>query len=194
MREEEFFQRIDSVAKMLNVKEATIRKYQLEIERDHGYRFKRSTKNHLLFSDYDIDMFRRIMYLKSESDMTVSQAIADVMKSVDIIRETPPKQSSSTQGEQEGELQVELNANKEFFEMVAQLKEFIVELKESNAKKDEQITLLLEEKSKESKLLEQKLNQRDENLMSLMRDMQEVKKQLATSNEPKGFLARLFGK
>ncbi|MED4262016.1 DUF3967 domain-containing protein [Priestia aryabhattai] len=194
MREEAFFQKIDNVAKMLNVKEATIRKYQLEIEREHGYRFKRSTKNHLLFSDYDIDMFRRIMYLKSESDMTVSQAIADVMKTVDIIRETPPNTASSTKGEQEGELQVELNANKEFFEMVAQLKEFIVELKESNAKKDEQITLLLEEKSKESKLLEDKLNQRDENLMSLMRDMQEVKKQLAASNEPKGFFAKLFGK
>lgn len=200
MGEDMYFQKIEDVARDLGMSTAVIRKYQLEIEASHGYRFRRNNQGRLLFSNFDVDMFHKIVFLKNEQKKSVSEAIAEAVKDVKSIKEQnyndyeTHNEASSTQVKQEGELQVELNSSKEVFEMLVQLKELLVEQKASMDKKDQQIALLLEERNNERKLLEEKLNQRDENLMTLMRDMQDVKKQMASASEPKGFFAKLFGK
>jgi hypothetical protein len=199
---EDIYLKIEDVARKLNISDSLIRKYQLQIEAEHDYRFYRSNKR-VLYSEYDVEMFRRIMHLKNFEGLTVAKALAQAVRELKEVQKQnynnyegydPHNEASSTQVEPEGELQVELTSNKEVFEMMVQLKELIVELKASNDKKDEQIMLLLEEKDKKDRTLEERLGQRDEHLMSLVRDMQEVKKQLAASSEPKKWWEKLLGK
>ncbi|PEZ01343.1 hypothetical protein CN326_21570 [Bacillus sp. AFS018417] len=73
------YQKVDGVAKALGIAASTVKKYYLLIE-EHNYRFKRSVQGQVMFSDYDISLFRKLIRLKNEPGMTLHKAVEQLLK------------------------------------------------------------------------------------------------------------------
>lgn len=57
------FEKVESAAKIIGVAPSTVKKYYLLFEQE-GYKFKRSNKGYVLFSNHDIDLLKELMILK----------------------------------------------------------------------------------------------------------------------------------
>lgn len=62
------------VAKILNVKNSTLRKYSLSLEQ-LGYTFQKNTQNQRWYNDKDVTLFRKIITLRDNGDITIKAAI-----------------------------------------------------------------------------------------------------------------------
>lgn len=65
---------VEEAAQMVGVKKSTIKKYYLLFE-EEGYKFNRTTQGQLFFSSNDILLFKKLIELKNEPGMKVSNAI-----------------------------------------------------------------------------------------------------------------------
>lgn len=74
----EVYEKVDSVASLLNIKLSTFKKYYGEFEK-HGYRFQRSSEGHVLFSEHDIEMIREFVDIKNHPSMTLQKAVKEVL-------------------------------------------------------------------------------------------------------------------
>ena len=61
------------VARLLNIKEPTLRKYSLLLEKV-GYEFKRNAQGQRWYSDKDITVFRKFIALKYNADMNLESS------------------------------------------------------------------------------------------------------------------------
>lgn len=75
----EYYHKVDEVAKVLGVTLSTVKKYYLLFE-EQNYKFKRSNKGHLMFSEKDIDLFNKLIELKNEPGMKVHNAVEQLIK------------------------------------------------------------------------------------------------------------------
>lgn len=66
--------KVKELANILGISESTVKKYYLLFE-DRGYRFMRSTQGKVMFSDYDISLFQKLIKKKNEPGMTVQKTI-----------------------------------------------------------------------------------------------------------------------
>ena len=53
----ELLEKVENVAKVLNISSSTLKKYYLLFE-EEGYRFKRSAEGHVLFAPYDVELLK----------------------------------------------------------------------------------------------------------------------------------------
>ncbi|WP_242214896.1 MerR family transcriptional regulator [Bacillus cereus group sp. BfR-BA-01383] len=72
------YKNVNEVAELLSIAPSTVKKYYLLFEPQ--YRFKRNNQGLLMFSDYDIDLFRNLIRLKNNSGMTVAKAVEQILK------------------------------------------------------------------------------------------------------------------
>lgn len=70
--------KVEDVAKLLEVTPSTISKYYLLFEKNN-YRFKRSNKGSLMFSDNDVELFRKLIELKNSPGLTVEKAVVQLL-------------------------------------------------------------------------------------------------------------------
>ena len=73
------FEKVESAAKIIGVAPSTVKKYYLLFEQE-GYKFKRSNKGYVLFSNHDIDLLKELMILKNQSGMTIQKAVKEIVK------------------------------------------------------------------------------------------------------------------
>ena len=71
--------KVEDVANLLEVTPSTISKYYLLFEKNN-YRFKRSNKGGLMFSDNDVELFRKLIELKNSPGLTVEKAVVQLLE------------------------------------------------------------------------------------------------------------------
>uniref|UniRef100_UPI00402AAD82 DUF3967 domain-containing protein n=1 Tax=Bacillus sp. DX2.2 TaxID=3073452 RepID=UPI00402AAD82 len=155
------------VAMMLKVQESTLRKYCIMLE-EAGYPFHKNEHGHRGFLDQDVITLRRLIEIKSHPDMTLKQACNAVMiwiKEKDVSEDDT---NVITEAEQHNERYNELK------EMIQQQNHLL-----------EKLTHKLDA---QQRYIDEKLEKRDQQFMSVIREIQEEKKILletaATKKKP----------
>lgn len=75
------FAGVDDVARELGLSPSTIKKYYLLIE-ENGYRFTRSRTGKVIFSERDLEIFKRLIQIKNEKGIKVVDAVKTVISSI----------------------------------------------------------------------------------------------------------------
>jgi transcriptional regulator of heat shock response len=156
------------VATMKKIQESTLRKYCIMLE-DQGYHFHKNDHGHRGFMDNDVITLRKLIEIKSHPDMTLKQACNAIMTWVKEKNTSEVDTNVITKNEQYNKQYNELKK-----EMIQQQNEM---LKKLAMKMDEQ-----------QRCIDERLERRDQQLMSAIRKMQEEKRVLletaATNKKP----------
>lgn len=175
------YENVSQVAKRLKVSLSTVKKYYLLIEGYNCYAFKRDERERVIFDDYDVRLLQRLVELKSMPQVTLEDACKLLLeeerltvKNTDMTVITPGSD----------DLKV----------LLKELKD-IVELQQKQLQnQNEQITKLTSLLESQQKLLDyssaiekQQVIDRDQAVMTVMRELQEVKQIVAASNEKKWY-------
>ncbi|RAS78207.1 MerR family transcriptional regulator [Priestia endophytica] len=178
---------------MLDIRESTLRKYAVQLEKV-GWKFAKNSNGHRQYTDTDIAAIRRVIQAKDKSDITIEKASKQV---VSILK----GKSASVPATMELEIEERYSDD-------------IKELKETVQKQTEFIKLLADRLEERDKFIQQRLAKqeeqllnRDNKLLETMRAIHEQKKEqdetlrliAATQEEmeaqkKKGFFARLLGR
>lgn len=165
--------RIEDVSDILGMSSSTVKKYYLLIE-EHGYRFKRSQEGHVLFSESDIQLFKKLIEVKNQKGMTLPKAVKRVISSMtDVTVMTDEIMTDTT----------DITAITVMTEDIGQIKEIMLKQNQMLMSQQEQINSLLIEQQQSKKLIESNSTKRDELLMQSIRETQEVKKMLAAASQ-----------
>jgi len=145
------------VATMLEIKESTLRKYCIMLE-EHGYHFHKNEHGHRGFMDNDVITLKKLIEIKKHPNMTLKQACDAIMTWVKEKDMSQVDTDVITEDEQHDERYNELK------EMIQQQNEM---LKQMAIKMDEQ-----------QRYIDERLERRDQHLMSAIREIQEEKRVL----------------
>lgn len=90
--------KINEVAAILGVTSSAVKKYYLLFEKNN-YKFTRSKQGQLVFSEYEIELFRKLIQLKNEPGNTVEKSVEILLnKEPQKIKELDLKQLMIQQG------------------------------------------------------------------------------------------------
>lgn len=150
------------IADILKVKESTLRKYCLLLEKS-GYDFLKNEHGHRAFFDHDVIVLRKMISLKSGADMTLEEAIKSVIawkKGNDITAsDTEEKRYIMRYNDLVGEFKLlqeqQINFNKELIQQIKNQQEYI----------------------------EHRLEQRDRLLIQTIRETLEIRKEIASAKK-----------
>lgn len=189
------------VAEQLGIQSSTLRKYADVLEKE-GYTFIKNERGHRKYRESDVMVFRKVINLKSDTDMTLENATKQIVSWHQGVEVLPLERHEVERYEEPDfnatPLQVMIQDQKEVIEKQNYL---LQELNKRLAEQDQRFT------QRESELLSaiqsiqdsQKLiatnssedmakNQgRDEMLMQTIREVQEVKKMIAASKDKKWY-------
>ncbi|PGM86345.1 DUF3967 domain-containing protein [Bacillus cereus] len=164
------------VAKNLGIGSSTLRKYCLALE-EAGYPFERGNNNSRIFYHKDVATIERLVTAMNKKNVTLEQAINLAMASVE-----------------ENEIATVATDSVVNTEHIKALSERIERLEQLNLE-------LIERLNQQSKLLQEtdakrtiREEQRDVQLMQVLREIQDSKRLIAASEQKKSFWVRLFGK
>jgi DNA-binding transcriptional MerR regulator len=171
------------IAKLLNVKESTLRKYSILLEKN-GITFKRNNQNQRWYSDEDVILFQKLTTLKNNGDMSLEESAKAVClwsKGDDVTQELTVTDNDTERYDTD---------IKEIKELIHTQNEIIKEL--SNKLNDQQ------------QYIEERMDRRDQLLIQSLRETLDTQKQIATTQsehtedkpkeQPKqSFWKRIFG-
>ncbi|KZD51622.1 DUF3967 domain-containing protein [Bacillus cereus] len=164
------------VAKNLGIGSSTLRKYCLALE-EAGYPFERGNNNSRIFYHKDVATIERLVTAMNKKNVTLEQAINLVMTSTE-----------------ENEIATVATDNVADTEHIKTLTERIERLEQLNLE-------LIQRLDQQSKLLQEtdaqriiREEQRDVQLMQVLREIQDSKRLIAASEQKKSLWSRLFGK
>ncbi|MDG1570376.1 DUF3967 domain-containing protein [Bacillus cereus] len=164
------------VAKNLGIGSSTLRKYCLALE-EAGYPFERGNNNSRIFYHKDVATIERLVTAMNKKNVTLEQAINLAMTSTE-----------------ENEIATVATDNVADTEHIKTLTERIERLEQLNLE-------LIQRLDQQSKLLQEtdaqriiREEQRDVQLMQVLREIQDSKRLIAASEQKKSLWSRLFGK
>ncbi|MED2837547.1 DUF3967 domain-containing protein [Bacillus wiedmannii] len=164
------------VAKNLGIGSSTLRKYCLALE-EVGYPFERGSNNSRIFFHKDVATIERLVTAMNKKNVTLEQAINLAMTSVT-----------------ENEISTVATNSVANTEQIKVLSERIERLEQLNLE-------LIQRLDQQSKLLQEtdaqriiREEQRDIQLMQVLREIQDSKRLIAASEHRKSLWSRLFGK
>jgi hypothetical protein len=159
------------IALILKIQESTLRKYSLLLEKN-GYEFLKNENGHRAYFDEDIIVLKKMMELKSGSDMTLEQACISVVawKKETVI--APRDTEENRHVVRYNELFEEF---KSFKEQQLQYNDQMMELNKE---------LLMQLKRQEA-YIKNSIEDRDQKLMLAVRETIETKQRLAASEQEK---------
>lgn len=164
------------VAKNLGIGSSTLRKYCLALE-EAGYPFERGNNNSRIFYHKDVATIERLVTAMNRKNVTLEQAINLAMASVE-----------------ENEIATVATDSVADTEHIKALIERIERLEQLNLG-------LIQRLDEQSKLLQEtdtqriiREEQRDIQLMQVLREIQDSKRLIAASEQKKSFWSRLFSK
>lgn len=164
------------VAKNLGIGSSTLRKYCLALE-EAGYPFERGNNNSRIFYHKDVAIIERLVTAMNKKNVTLEQAINLAMASVE-----------------ENEIATVATHNVADTEHIKTLMERIERLEKLNLE-------LIQRLDQQSKFLQEtdakriiREEQRDIQLMQVLREIQESKRLIASSDQKKSLWDRLFRK
>ncbi|HWL23351.1 MAG TPA: DUF3967 domain-containing protein [Ureibacillus sp.] len=146
------------VSNILGVQESTIRKYCALMQK-HNYEFNKNSVGHRIFYAKDIEVIKKIIELKNNSSLTLNEAVKTILNSdIDDITD------------------IETTSNQDYSKLLNEFKSFQTEQMNFNKQ-------LLEQLEKQNNYIKNSLEERDRNLMHLLKESMESKKQIAVAIE-----------
>ena len=175
------YESVNQIAKRLRVSPSTVKKYYLLIESYNCYVFKRDEQGRVIFSDYDLKLLQRLMELKNMPQVTLEEACKLLLEE-EGLKNTEAVMTVITP--EDNDLKALLQELKSTVEI--QQKQLQTQSEQIN-----QLTNLLESQQKllvDSNTVEKKqINDRDKAVITVMRELQEVKQMIAANNEKKWY-------
>ncbi|MEH7752138.1 DUF3967 domain-containing protein [Bacillus toyonensis] len=164
------------VAKNLGIGSSTLRKYCLALE-EVGYPFERGNNNSRIFYHKDVATIERLVTAMNKKNVTLEQAINLAITSTE-----------------ENEIATAVTDDVANTEQIKALTERIERLEQLNLE-------LIQRLDRQSKFLQEtdakriiREEQRDIQLMQVLREIQDSKRLIAASEQKKTLWSRLFGK
>ncbi|MGG3887573.1 DUF3967 domain-containing protein [Metabacillus fastidiosus] len=188
----EIVYRSNEVADLLKVASSTLRKWCAALEAQ-GYEFTRGSNNSRLYSDRDVVTLRRLRELIQVRKMALESAANAVLSILDEEeRARSATEESAIFGSATDAIVVNEQSDKldEILKRLDQQESFNQELLRRLDKQQQYI-------EKQDRYISDRLEARDEQLMTALREVQETKKLTAVAQDEakkKGFFARLFNK
>lgn len=164
------------VAKNLGIGSSTLRKYCLSLE-EAGYPFERGNNNSRIFYHKDVATIERLVAAINKKNVTLEQAINLVMISV-------AENKIAT-------VAIDNVADTEHIKALTKRIERLEQLNLELIQRLDQQNKLLQETDAQRIIREE---QRDSQLMQVLREIQDSKRLIAASEQKKSFWSRLFGK
>ncbi len=165
------------IAKLLKVKESTLRKYSLLLE-DVGYSFQKNSRKQRYYSDNDIIALRKLVTLK-DSGMTLDESVKGLILWL--------------KGDEQESKDVALYQS-ETDSVIKSDNSDISELKDLIYKQNELIGELSERLDKQQVYINERLNKHDDLLMRSLDESLETKKLIAATEEKQSFWSKIFRK
>ncbi|MEH7580152.1 DUF3967 domain-containing protein [Priestia megaterium] len=177
------------VAKSLGIARSSLTKYCIALE-NKEYKFIRGSNNSRAFRSKDLLLLQRMKDLVQDKGMTMETAVNVVLSMLPeeertgaVLDENKIIPSETTSKEQEENNQISLLMDKlEYIDEISdRLNSMEKELKDIKT----QNKILQDQNDELKTTVETSSNKRDENLLSLIREVQDTKKMIAASQEKK---------
>jgi hypothetical protein len=176
------YETIPQVAKRLHISPSTLKKYYLLIESYDCYNFTRNQKGQVLFDQKDVDLIQRLIVLKQKPNVTLEQACQQVLSETGLWEKSSRKTDIGDSTNANITVLTDMTV---ITEQLSGLRQII----EEQHKQIQKLTGQIEQQNEQTKFLQanEKETEKDrhESLMQLIREVQEVKKELAASRDKK---------
>jgi DNA-binding transcriptional MerR regulator len=193
------------VAEQLGIQSSTLRKYADVLEKE-GYTFIKNERGHRKYRESDVMVFRKVINLKNDTDMTLENATKQIVswhQGVEVL----PLESYEIERYEDTDfnattLQVMIQDQKEVIEkqneLLQELKKRLAEQDQRSSQREAELLSAMQALQGSQKLITMnnseaakedvaRHKERDKMLMQTIREVQEVKKMLAASQEKKWY-------
>ncbi|MGE6367448.1 DUF3967 domain-containing protein [Bacillus paramycoides] len=175
------YENVSQVAKRLKISPSTVKKYYLLIESYNCYAFKRDERERVIFGDYDLKLLQRLVELKSMPQVTLEDACKLLLEEEGLKAKETDMTVITPESDDLKELLQELKSTVDIQQRQLQMQ----------SEQITQLTSLLESQQKllmDSNVIENKqIIDRDKAVITVMRELQEVKQMIAANNEKKWY-------
>ncbi|PGM63510.1 hypothetical protein CN947_08920 [Bacillus cereus] len=175
------YENVSQVAKRLKISPSTVKKYYLLIESYNCYAFKRDERERVIFGDYDLKLLQRLVELKSMPQVTLEDACKLLLEEEGLKAKDTDMTVITPELDDLKELLQELKSTVDIQQRQLQMQ----------SEQITQLTSLLESQQKllmDSNVIENKqIIDRDKAVITVMRELQEVKQMIAANNEKKWY-------
>ncbi|PEK59430.1 MULTISPECIES: DUF3967 domain-containing protein [Bacillus cereus group] len=189
------------VAEQLGIQSSTLRKYADVLEKE-GYTFIKNERGHRKYRESDVMVFRKIINLKSDTDMTLENATKQIVSWHQGVEVLPLERHEVERYEEPDfnatPLQTMIQEQKEVIEkqnyLLQELNKRLTEQDQRFAQRESELLSAIQSIQDSQKLIAMnssedvaKNQDRDEMFMQTIREVQEVKKMIAASNDKKWY-------
>jgi len=166
-------------ASLLGIQNSTVRKYAQLLEKS-GYHINKNGQGHRGFFDKDIIVLRQIIELTKHPDMSIEQAI-NVVVSMDVSGDISKRDTTEI-------AETNYITKEEFEDYQRRQAESQLQMFEKLIERQDKFNQAFLDR------YEQRVSQRDGDLMTAIRLIQESHEQAAITKQKKSFWSRLFGR
>lgn len=184
------------VADNLGIVTSTLRKYCLLLEDENlgNYQFDRNEKDQRIFYDHDVIALRLLIKLTQEDGITLENAvkiIGDKARNREKVVDDSSEENKTPS--------VTPDVLQRYDDKLDHLMEYMKRQEERIEQQERFNRELLSKLDEQNLYIKDSINKRDQQLMEAVREMQETKRLVATTQEDekkarKGVFSRLFGK
>ncbi|PDY94947.1 DUF3967 domain-containing protein [Bacillus toyonensis] len=189
------------VAEQLGIQSSTLRKYADVLEKE-GYTFIKNERGHRKYRESDVMVFRKVINLKNDTDMTLENATKQIVSWHQGIEVLPLERDEIERYEEPDfnatTLQTMLQDQNEVIEkqnkLLQELNKRLVEQDQRFAQRESELLSAIQTIWESQTLIATNTSEdmaknqgRDEMLMQTIREVQEVKKMIAASKDKKWY-------
>ncbi|PEU24472.1 DUF3967 domain-containing protein [Bacillus wiedmannii] len=189
------------VAEQLGIQSSTLRKYADVLEKE-GYTFIKNERGHRKYRESDVMVFRKVINLKSDTDMTLENATKQIVSWYQGVEVLPLERHEVERYEEPDfnatTLQTMLQDQNEVIEkqneLLQELNKRLVEQDQRFAQRESELLSAIQTIQESQRLIATNTSEdvaknqgRDEMLMQTIREVQGVKNMIAASNAKKWY-------
>ncbi|TKH09732.1 DUF3967 domain-containing protein [Bacillus wiedmannii] len=160
----------------LGVSGSTLRKYSDVLERE-GYEVRKNSRGRREYTEFDVVLLQHLVELSKEDGMTLKKAAKLIVKEYGIANKKEKNKEANPVP-----YHVQYQFHEQYSAMVAELNRLqqanLLEMEKRLSNRIDQRNTLIEEDMRNRKereeRIEKRLEQRDENLMKMIREIQEI--------------------
>ncbi|PGZ57883.1 hypothetical protein COE58_24385 [Bacillus cereus] len=175
----------NEVYNRLGVSGSTLRKYTDVLQRE-GYDIKKNSRGRREYTEYDIMLIEQLVEMSKQDGMTLEKVAKIIVKQLGIVsKESENQENNLVPYHIQQLMQQQYSAMFEQLNQVQQsnLVEMESRLVDHIEKRNKLIEIEINDRKEHEKKIEKRLEKRDENLMKMIRGIQDVKKELTSVRE-----------
>ncbi|MDO6633387.1 DUF3967 domain-containing protein [Bacillus thuringiensis] len=169
----------------LGVSGSTLRKYSDVLERE-GYDVRKNNRGRREYSEFDVVLIEQLVELSKQDGMTLEKAAKRIAKQFGI-----HNMKEESQGLDSAPYQMQYQFQQQYSAMIEEINKMqqakLLEMEKRLGDRMDERNKLIEEDMKDRKereeRIEKRLEQRDDNLMKMVREIQEAKRTIISAQE-----------